>query len=66
MHLPFRTAEIEAPFPRCAIISFSGTSVRSWYTIDSYEIPWNPNRRTPIVEYSAGIAIWTETSGMVR
>ena len=38
-HLPPRIAEIDAPLPRCATISFSGTFGCNWRTIDSYEIP---------------------------
>ena len=57
MHLPFRIAEMEAPLPRCATISFFGTSGCNWYTIDSYEIPCAPYRRTPIAEYSSGMGM---------
>ncbi len=56
-HLPFRIADIEEPLPRCATIKRSGTFGCNWYTIDSYDIPCAPNRRTPMAEYSSGMGM---------
>ena len=34
--------------------------------MDSYEMPWNPYRRTPMAKYSSGSGSQVATSGMVR